>query len=117
MATVKVRRGGVPVRLTPEEEAFNAILTPEQIEQNAISDPDSPPMTEEELVRASIARHVRCQREKSGLSQAKFAKRFQINPARLRDWEQGRSKPDSVALAYLKVIEKNPKAVDEALVA
>jgi putative transcriptional regulator len=33
----------------------------------------------------------------------------------LRDWEQGVHLPDSTAKAYLRVIERNPKAVLEAL--
>ena len=35
--------------------------------------------------------------------------------ARLRDWEQGRHLPDSFSLSFLRVIAKNPKAVEEAL--
>jgi putative transcriptional regulator len=33
----------------------------------------------------------------------------------LQDWEQGRRRPDRAARAYLKVIAKKPKAVEEAL--
>jgi putative transcriptional regulator len=44
-----------------------------------------------------------------------FAARYRINVARLRDWEHGRSVPDSVALAYLQVIAREPEAVDRAL--
>ena len=35
--------------------------------------------------------------------------------ATLRDWEQGRSRPDTSARAYLTVIEREPKAVERAL--
>ena len=65
--------------------------------------------------RAVAARDVRRARERTGLSQAKFAARYRINPARLRDWEQGRTLPDSVALAYLRVIDREPEAVERAL--
>jgi len=82
-----------------------------------LGDSDNLPLTDDELERGRIGRAVRKIREATGLSQDKFAKRFHINPSRLRDWEQGRFKPDSVALAYLKVIEKNPKAVEDALAA
>ena len=34
----------------------------------------------------------------------------------LRDWEQGRTKLDQAARAYLTVIVRNPEAVREALV-
>ena len=54
-------------------------------------------------------------RTKMGLSQDQFARRFSFIPARIRDWEQGRSKPDGAARAYLMVIAKEPKAVARAL--
>ena len=50
-----------------------------------------------------------------GLTQAGFSARFGFNIARLRDWEQGRSAPDSAVRAYLKVIAKEPAAVERAL--
>lgn len=58
---------------------------------------------------------IAAMRKKLGLSQAAFAKKFGFNVARIRDWEQGRSMPDGAMRAYLKVIQKNPKAVIEAL--
>ncbi len=90
-------------------------MTQEDIERNALEDRDNPPSSGEELVRAVAARSVRQARQRTGLSQAKFAERFQINIARLKDWERGRFMPDTVALAYLKVIETDPEAVARAL--
>jgi putative transcriptional regulator len=58
---------------------------------------------------------VKALRRDLGLSQAQFAKRFGFTPARVRDWEQGRSKPDGAVRAYLIVIEREPKAVERAL--
>ena len=40
---------------------------------------------------------------------------YNLTIARVRDWEQGRSVPDSAARAYLTVIEKEPEAVKRAL--
>jgi putative transcriptional regulator len=54
-------------------------------------------------------------RKRKGMTQAEFAARYQLNLARLRDWEQRRSSPDSAARAYLRVIEKEPEAVERAL--
>jgi putative transcriptional regulator len=90
-------------------------MTPDDIERMAREDPDNPPKTEEDLEREAFAMSVRLVRERTGLTQSKFAERYRINPARLRDWEQGRFAPDSVALAYLKVIEHEPEAVQRAL--
>ena len=104
-----------PARLTPDEEAFQDALTEEDIERLAREDPDNPPSTEEELARGVAARDVRLAREKTGLSQSQFAKRYRINLARLRDLEQGRTMPDSAFLAYIRVIHREPEAVDRAL--
>jgi len=60
---------------------------------------------------------VKAIRESTGLTQEAFAHRYGFNLARLRDLEQKRTKPDSVVRAYLLVIQKNPKAVKEALAA
>ena len=58
---------------------------------------------------------VRAMRQKLGMTQEYFAVRYGLTLARVRDWEQGRSAPDSAARAYLKVIEKEPEAVERAL--
>lgn len=58
---------------------------------------------------------VRALRRRLGLSQDEFAIRFRFTPARIRDWEQGRSKPDSAVRAYLMVIDREPEAVARAL--
>ena len=60
---------------------------------------------------------VRALRRKFGLTQDDFAHRFGFTPARVRDWEQGRSKPDGAVRAYLMVIAREPKAVERALAA
>ena len=52
---------------------------------------------------------VRSLREASGLSQSQFAATFGIDEATLQNWEQGRSRPDGGAMAYLKTIARDPK--------
>ena len=104
-----------PPRLSPEASARLDAMTDRDVTRAAESDPDNPPLTDEELDRGFAARAVRLTREKTGLSQSRFAKRYRINLARLRDIEQGRTMPDSAFLAYLKVIEREPEAVDRAL--
>jgi len=80
-----------------------------------LTDPDNPPSTDEELARGVFAREVRRTREKLGLSQNGFAKRYGVNLRRLQDWEQGRSAPDTAILAYLKVIAREPEMVRSIL--
>lgn len=57
-------------------------------------------------IRKSVARSTR-----------EFEARFGIPAATMNNWEQGRRSPDPASRALLKVIEKNPKAVEEALAA
>lgn len=54
---------------------------------------------------------VRGLREKHGLSQSKFAALMGISVGTLRNWEQGRRKPEGSARVLLKVVEKHPEAV------
>jgi putative transcriptional regulator len=58
---------------------------------------------------------VKALRRNLKLSQAEFAQRYGFTAARVRDWEQGRSKPDGAVRAYLVVIGREPRAVDRAL--
>jgi putative transcriptional regulator len=58
---------------------------------------------------------VKSIRKKQRLTQAQFASRYGLNIARVRDWEQRRSSPDSAARAYLTVIAREPEAVKRAL--
>lgn len=58
---------------------------------------------------------VRAVRERTGLSQAKFAREFGFALDALRNWEQGRRQPDVCARAFLVVIDREPEAVHRAL--
>ncbi len=58
---------------------------------------------------------VRAIRNKVGMSQSEFASAFALNRRTLQEWEQGKTAPDNAVRAYLTVIERNPKAVVEAL--
>lgn len=58
---------------------------------------------------------VKAIRARTGLSQDKFANRFGFKAATLRDWEQGRSRPEPTARVLLTVIDREPEAVERAL--
>jgi putative transcriptional regulator len=58
---------------------------------------------------------VKAVRQKSGLTQAEFARRYGISPRSLQEWEQGRRQPEGPVRAYLLVIDRNPQAVESAL--
>ncbi|MHB8881025.1 MAG: helix-turn-helix domain-containing protein [Thermodesulfovibrionales bacterium] len=50
-------------------------------------------------------------REQYGLSQVKFASLMGISVATLRNWEQGRRKPEGAARVLLRVAEAHPEAI------
>ncbi|HLY06384.1 MAG TPA: helix-turn-helix domain-containing protein [Rhizomicrobium sp.] len=79
-------------------------------------DPDAQPLTREKEHKMRRTPQVFVIRRALGMSQEEFADKFQIPLGTLRDWEQGRKEPDAAARAYLKVIGKNPAAVEDALV-
>jgi putative transcriptional regulator len=54
-------------------------------------------------------------RERLGLSQDEFATRFGFDAASLRNWEQGRTAPETAVRSFFKVIASNPAAVESAL--
>jgi putative transcriptional regulator len=58
---------------------------------------------------------IRKVRRKMGLSQSEFATRFGFPPATLRNWEQGRARPDAPTRVLLAVIAKHPETVEEVL--
>lgn len=54
-------------------------------------------------------------RKKLGLSQARFAAKFGLSAATVRDWEQKRRNPDQIARTLLTIIDRNHEAVERAL--
>jgi putative transcriptional regulator len=111
----------VRIKATPEaiEEAIREVdwaridaMTDEDIERAVAADPDAAPIMTPAEIRAARVRHAR---RRSGLTQEAFAARYRIPLGTLRDWEQGRREPDAAALAYLRVIEREPEAVARAL--
>ena len=127
--TIVARRlpDGTVVRVMPEgstqprddrtDRARLSAMTEGEIEAKAWSDADNPPLTEDEQARMRPGWTPKVIRERLDLTQEEFAARFDIPLGTLRDWEQARREPDAAALAYLRVIEREPEAVARALAA
>ena len=90
-------------------------LTEEEIHQNALDDPDNPPLTPERLATMRRIPNPKRLRLSMNLTQEQFARQFHIALGTLRDWEQGVRMPDGTAKTYLRVIEAIPEAVSAAL--
>ena len=62
--------------------------------------------TEIKAIRASV-----------GMSQAVFARSFQLSLDTIKGWEQGKRKPDAAAANYLRMIQADPEHVQRTLAA
>jgi putative transcriptional regulator len=54
---------------------------------------------------------IKAIRQKTKLSQPKFAEAYHLDVSALRDWEQGRRQPERAAQVLLELIEKEPETV------
>jgi putative transcriptional regulator len=74
-------------------------------------------MTDETLSRIRVPAEidVKAIRRRMGLTQAAFAARFGFTLSAVREWEQWRRRPEASARILLKIIEREPDAVERAL--
>lgn len=54
---------------------------------------------------------VKAIRERTGMSQTRFAYLIGVKPKTLQNWEQRRVRPAGPARALLKIVEANPQAL------
>jgi putative transcriptional regulator len=90
---------------------------------------DIPELTDEQLKRAIPARvrkrliqgrfesgeDIAALRSFVGLTQAEFARAIEISVHTLRNWEQGRRKPEGPAIALLRIAARHPRIIRENL--
>jgi putative transcriptional regulator len=90
-------------------------MSEQEVMDAALSDPDAQPLTPDDFKRMRRVPRAKVIRRALGMTQEEFSARFKIPLGTLRDWEQGAAEPDTCARAFLTVIARNPKAVEEAL--
>ena len=95
-------------------ERFDA-LTEEEVTAAALSDPDNPPLTDEELAEMRPVPIPPKIREELGMTPLEFAKAFDLPLDAVLTWEAYGTVIDLTAIAYLRVIEQDPEAVRAAL--
>jgi putative transcriptional regulator len=90
---------------------------------------DIPELTEQQLARAIPARvrrrlmqgqiesgeDVAALRRFVGLSQPQFAQAMGISVHTLRNWEQGRRRPEGPAIGLLRIVARHPRMIRENL--
>lgn len=87
---------------------------------NTVGPPSAPivaaqPATARRVRHPAVAREVRGLRERHGLSQAEFARRFGFELDTIRKYEQGHRQPTGPARSLLRIIAAEPEAVKRAL--
>lgn len=86
-----------------------------EIRVAALSDPEAQPLTTRDFKRMKPTPPTKILRRALGFTQEEFASLYRIPLGTLRDWEQGRAKPDQPTRAYLTVIARDPQGVQRAL--
>jgi putative transcriptional regulator len=95
-----------------------AAMTEEDIEYNALMDPDFEPfLTDEDRKIIKTLPDPKRIRRKLKLTQVEFSRRYAIPLGTLRDWERRARFPDAAARAYLRVISQDPERIAELLAA
>jgi len=102
--------------MSSEELARLDAMTEAGIEAAARSDLDVQPLTDEELQHFERVPHLKVIRERLRMTQKRFAETFGLSLSVVRDWEQGRFRPDRAARTLPQVIAYDPEAVKRALV-
>ena len=90
-------------------------MTEEEIEANAVSDPDNPPLADEELARMRPIPNPTSIREGMGMTPLEFADAFEISLETLLEWEQRFPVLTYTVIMLLRVIEQDPCGVQAAL--
>ncbi|HXJ92689.1 MAG TPA: helix-turn-helix domain-containing protein [Terriglobia bacterium] len=90
-------------------------MTQSAEERAAYADPDAQPLSISDLKRVKRTPQAKIIRRDLGMTQEEFAARYHIPLGTLRDWEQGRARPDQPTQAYLTVIARSPEEVQQAL--
>jgi len=136
LAVGPIDRGIVVVVYTEPEEGrcrspdgVEARTGPVPVEREAIRMTKIPELTDEQLERAIPARlrrrlmqgrfesgeDIARLRRFVGLTQAEFARAIAISVHTLRNWEQGRRKPEGPAIALLRIAARHPRILRENL--
>ena len=105
------------IEATPSKSDWARVdaMSDEELLANALSDPDTNPMTEENKHLFVPVARSKTLRRVLGLTLEEFSARYHIPLGTLRDWEQHRSEPDQASKAYLKVIAADPEHAARAL--
>lgn len=120
--TVRVQQpGGAIYERLPDgserlvEPNFPDAMTDEEVIAAALTDPNNPPLTDEQLARMKPVALSKRIRWKLGLSREDFARTFSVPLDIVIAWERYQAEPDDLSRSYLRVILADPEAALRAL--
>jgi len=90
-------------------------LTDEEVIARALTDPDNPPLGEDDFRRMKRRSRAYVIRRALRMTQEEFANAYGIPLGTLRDWEQARATPPDFAMGYMQVIARHPGLVGETM--
>lgn len=91
------------------EELFNELLTSVKQADDIIKEKSKPARVTEFADSQVKNIQVKAIRNKTGLSQSRFASLLGVSKRTLENWEQGRRHPTGAARALLKLVDANPE--------
>ena len=83
-------------------------MTDDEINAAAVTDPDNPPLTPEQLAKFRRPHSAKLVRRKLRVDRETFAKTYGIPFETLKSWERYEAEPSPTEIAYLKLIERAP---------
>jgi putative transcriptional regulator len=101
----------------PDWQALEA-LSDDEIAAQIGANPDAAPdVSDWPVDRATLMESldVKAIRSRLSMTQAQFARTFDLNLAALRDWEQRRRAPRGPARTLLRIIDREPEAARRAI--
>lgn len=113
-------RAGVPLRTAKKATDELAAGKTAYVEVPAVDDYDAlkRKMKGQNVIARRIelrAVDVKALRARLGVSQEVFAGRYGLDVATVRNWEQGRTRPEGPAAALLQLIDRDPDKIVELL--
>jgi putative transcriptional regulator len=93
-----------------DEKLFNALL-------ESVEEMDKIRRGKKRASRRTTVKEIKVAevRERTGLSQTRFARLIGVSKRTLENWEQGRRSPTGPARALLKIVAKDPEGAVRAL--
>jgi putative transcriptional regulator len=93
-----------------DEKLFNELL-------DSVEEMDKIRRGKKRASRRTVVKEIKVAdvREKTGLSQTRFARLIGVSKRTLENWEQGRRSPTGPARALLKIVAKDPEGAVRAL--